>query len=87
MDGLKNGKEIMGMEEEKKKEYPTKNPFLFKTNLNHHNFVSETNQVLFKKEVKNEYVLKLIDNELYMTIFNKTQPPKREYNKHEIKKL
>ena len=87
MDDLKNGKEILGTVEEKKKEYPTRNPFLFKTNLNHHNFISQTKQVLFKKEEKNEYVLKIIDNDLYMTIFNKTQPPKRVYNKNEIKKI
>ena len=87
VDDLKNGKEILGTVEEKKKEYPTRNPFLFKTNLNHHNFISETKQVLFKKEEKNEFVLKIIDSDLYMTIFNKTQPPKRVYNKDEIKKI
>lgn len=87
VDDIKEGKEIVGTIEEKRKEFPTKNPFLFKTNLDHHNYISKNKQVLFKKPEKNEYVLKIIDSDLYMTIYNKTQPPKRVYNKSEIKRI
>ena len=87
MNDLKKGTEIEGTVEEKKDEFPTRNPFSFKVNLNHHNFISKTKKVLFKKEEKNSYVLKIIDNNLFMTIFNKTQPPKKVYTKNEIKKI
>lgn len=87
IDGLKNGTEIIGTVEEKKDSYSTKNPFLFKTNLDHHNFISNTKKVLFKKGNKNVHVLKILDNDLYLTIFNKTQPPKRVYNKEEVRKI
>jgi len=87
MEGLKNGTEIVGTVEENKNAFPTRNPFSFKTNLNHHNYISKTKKVLFKKQDKNQCVLKIIDSNLYMTIFNKTQPPKRIYTRNDIKKI
>jgi hypothetical protein len=87
MNDLKNGKEIVGTVEEKKDKYPTTNPFNHKINLNHHNFISKTKSVLFKKQDQNAYMLKIIDKDLYMTIYNKTQPPKKVYNKSDIKKI
>ena len=87
MDDLKNGSEIEGTVEEKKNDFPTRNPFSFKTNLNHHNYISKNKKVLFKKEERNSFALKILDKNLYMTIFNKTQPPKKVFNKIEIKKL
>ena len=87
VDDIKNGTEIVGTVEEKKDNYSTVNPFNFKINLDHHNFISKTKKVLFKKPEKNEYVLKVLDNNLYLTIYNKTQPPKRVYNRSEVKKI
>ena len=87
VEDLKDGKEIIGTVEEKKNDFPTRNPFSFKTNLNHHNFISKTKTVLFKKQEQNVHVLKILDKSLYMTIYNKTQPPKREYNKNELLKI
>ena len=87
MNDLKNGKEIVGTVEEKKDKYSTTNPFNHKICLNHNNFISRTKSVLFKKQEKNEYMLKILDNNLYMTIYNKTQPPKKVYNKSDIKKI
>lgn len=87
VEELKDGKEIIGTVEEKKNEFPTRNPFSFKTNLNHNNYISKTKTVLFKKQESNVHVLKVLDKSLYMTIYNKTQPPKREFSKMELRKI
>lgn len=88
LDDLKNGTEIVGTVEEKRDGYSTPNPFSFKINFNHHNYISNTKKVLFKKkEKKNVHVLKVLDNDLYLTIYNKTQPPRKVYNKEDVKKI
>lgn len=89
MTEVKNGEEIYGTVEEKPDYFPTINPFIRKLNLTtqHLNFVSKDKKVLFKKDPKDEFVLKKINDDLYLTIFNKTQPPKKLkiYTRKDIK--
>ena len=89
MTDVKKGEEIYGTVEEKPDYFPTINPFIRKLNLTtqHLNFVSKNKKVLFRKEPKDEFVLKQINPELYLTIFNKTQPPKKLkiYTRKDIK--
>ena len=84
---IKEGKEIIGTVEEKKNEFPTNTPFAPKQDSQHLNFISKNKTVFFKKMETNEYVLKKLDKDLCLTIFNKTQPPKkiRIYTKNDIK--
>ena len=89
MTEVKNGEEIYGTVEEKPDYFPTINPFIRKLNLTtqHLNFVSKDKKVLFKKDPKDEFVLKKINEDLYLTIFNKTQPAKKLkiYTRKDIK--
>jgi hypothetical protein len=89
MTEVKSGEEIYGTVEEKPDYFPTINPFIRKLNLTsqHLNYVSKNKKVLFRKEPKDEFVLKKINEDLYLTIFNKTQPPKRIkiYTRKDIK--
>lgn len=89
MTEVKNGEVIYGTVEEKPDYFPTINPFIRKLNLTtqHLNYVSKDKKVLFRKEPNDLFVLKQINPELYLTIFNKTQPPKKIkiYTRKDIK--
>ena len=89
MTDVKKGEEIYGTVEEKPDYFPTINPFIRKLNLTtqHLNFVSKDKKVLFRKDPKDEFILKKINEDLYLTIFNKTQPPKKIkiYTRKDIK--
>ena len=84
---VKKEKEILGTVEENYGEYPNLDPFGLKSNKHSQSHLSNTKKVLFPKPSENQAVLKLLDSNFYLTIYNKA-PPKRFYlKKNELKQL
>lgn len=84
---IKKGKEIMGTVEENYGEYPTLDPFGFITKKHNHTHLSNTKKVLFPKPKEELAVYKLLDSNLYLTIYNKAPPEKVYLKKSELLKL
>ena len=87
MEDVKNDKEMIGTVEENIGEYPNHNPFSPSKNLNTKSNISKAKKVLFKKKDKNELILKVINSNLFLSIYNKPPPQKKIYKISEISKI
>ena len=84
MDDVKNEKEMVGTVEENVGEYPNNDPFGPSSNLHTQSYISKTKKVLFKKSDENELVLKILDSDLHLSIYNKAPPQKKFFRRSEI---
>ena len=84
MDDVKNEKEMIGTVEENVGEYPNHDPFGPSSNLHTQSYISKAKKVLFKKSPENELVLKILDSDLYLSIYNKAPPQKKFFRRSEV---
>ena len=84
---IKKDLEIMGTVEENYGEYPNLDPFGLISNKHSQTHLSNTKKVFFPKPEENRAVYKLIDSNLYLTIYNKIPPQKIYLRRNEILKV
>ena len=100
LEDVKNQKAIIGTVEEKAGEYPNTEPFAHventhqnpnNVNLENENdkdaLISNSKRVLFQKGDKNKVVYKVLDSNLYLTIYNKIFVPKKFLTKRDLNKI
>ena len=76
---VQKGNEIMGTVEENYGEYPNLDPFCLVSNHTQ-THISNTKKVFFQKPYEDLAVYKILDSNLYLTIYNKA-PPRIKYLK------
>ena len=87
MDDIKIEKEMMGTVEENIGEYPNFDPFGPSGNLHSQSYISKTKKVLFKEKEENEVILKIVNSNLYLSLYNKTPPQKKFFRKSEVSQI
>lgn len=87
LKGIQNGTEMMGTVEENKGEYPNLDPFNVISNAHVHSHMSNTKKVFFEKTQDDRAVFKLLDSNLFLTIYNRPPPQKKYFKKSEISQL
>ena len=87
IENIKKGEEIIGTVEENYGQYPNVDPFNLVSSSHSKAHISNTKKVFFHKPLENLSVLKVLDSNLFLTIYNKA-PPQRVYlRKNELAKL
>ena len=84
--GVQTGKEIMGTVEENYGEYPNLDPFCL-VSKHSQTHISNTKRVFFPKPYEDLAVYKVLDSNLYLTIYNKAPPQIKYFRKAEMVKL
>lgn len=78
---MKKGIEMIGTVEENIGEYPNLDPFCLVTNTHTQSHISHTKKVFFEKTGEDLACYKVLDSNLFFTIYNKP-PPQRKYLKN-----
>ena len=84
---IQRGREMIGTVEENRGEYPNLDPFCLISNAHSQSHISNSKKVFFRKTDEDRAVYKLLDSNLFMTIYNRTPPQKKYFRKSEIAKL
>ena len=87
IENVKKGEEIIGTVEENYGEYPNVDPFCLVSSSHSKAHISNTKKVLFPKPIENLSVLKILDSNLFLTIYNKAPPQRIYLRKNELAKL
>ena len=87
IEDVQKGEEIMGTVEENYGEYPNLDPFCLVSKTNSQSHISNNKKVFFTKTDEDLAVFKLLDSNLYLTIYNKAPPQIKFFRKSEITKL
>ena len=87
IENVKKGEEIIGTVEENYGEYPNVDPFCLVSSSHSKAHISNTKKVLFPKPIENLSVLKILDSNLFLTIYNKAPPQRIYLRKNELEKL
>ena len=84
---LQRGREMVGTVEENRGDYPNLDPFCLISNAHSQSHISNSKKVFFRKTDEDRAVYKLLDSNLFMTIYNRAPPQKKYFRKSEIAKL
>ena len=84
---IQRGREMIGTVEENIGEYPNLDPFCLVSNAHSQSHISNTKKVFFRKTDENAAVYKILNSNLFLTIYNKAPPEKKYFRKSEIAKL
>lgn len=84
---IQRGREMIGTVEENIGEYPNIDPFCLVSNAHSQSHISNTKKVFFRKTDENSAVYKILNSNLFLTIYNKAPPQKKYFKKSEIAKL
>lgn len=84
---IQRGREMIGTVEENRGDYPNLDPFCLISNAHSQSHISNSKKVFFRKTDEDRAVYKLLDSNLFMTIYNRTPPQKKYFRKSEIAKL
>ena len=84
---MKKGIEMIGTVEENIGEYPNLDPFCLVTNTHTQSHISYTKKVFFEKTGEDLACYKLLDSNLFFTIYNKPPPQRKYLKKNEIARL
>ena len=71
IENVKKGEEIIGTVEENYGEYPNVDPFCLVSSSHSKAHISNTKKVLFTKNLEKLSVLKILDSNLFLTLYNK----------------
>ena len=81
---IKRGSEMVGTVEENIGEYPNLDPFCLVSTGHSQSYISNTKKVFFRKTDENSAVYKILNSNLFLTIYNKAPPQKKYFRKSEI---
>ena len=84
---IQRGREMIGTVEENRGDYPNLDPFCLISNAHSQSHISNSKKVFFRKTDEDRAVYKLLDSNLFMTIYNRAPPQKKYFRKSEIAKL
>ena len=84
---LQIGNEMLGTVEENRGQYPNNDPFSNISNSHTRTYMSNTKKVFFPKTAGELAVFKLLDTDLFLTIYNKAPPEKKYLRNNEVKLL
>jgi len=84
---IQRGREMIGTVEENRGDYPNLDPFCLISNAHSQSHISNSKKVFFRKTDEDRAVYKLLDSNLFMTIYNRAPPQKKYFRKSEISKL
>ena len=84
---MKRGSEMVGTVEENIGEYPNLDPFCLVTTGHSQSYISNSKKVYFRKTDENSAVYKILNSNLFLTIYNKAPPQKKYFRKSEIAKF
>jgi hypothetical protein len=84
---MKKGIEMIGTVEENIGEYPNLDPFCLVTNTHTQSHISYTKKVFFEKTGEDLACYKVLDSNLFFTIYNKPPPQRKYLKKNEIARL
>ena len=84
---MKRGSEMIGTVEENIGEYPNLDPFCLVSTGHSQSYISNTKKVYFRKTDENSAVYKILNSNLFLTIYNKAPPQKKYFRKSEIAKF
>ena len=87
MKKVQNGIEMLGTVEENRGEYPNIDPFGLLSNTHTQSHISNTKKVFFEKVNEDRATFRLLDLNLFLTIYNKAPPQKKYFKKSEINLL
>lgn len=87
LEDLNIEKEIIGTVEEKVGEYPNMDPFGPSSKMHTQLHISNAKKVLFKKTDSDKAVFKVLDSNLYLTIYNKPPPKKQFFRRSEVSQI
>ena len=75
---------MVGTVEENIGEYPNLDPFCLVSTGHSQSYISNTKKVFFRKTDENSAVYKILNSNLFLTIYNKAPPQKKYFKKSEI---
>ena len=84
---LQIGNEMLGTVEENRGQYPNNDPFSNISNSHTRTYMSNTKKVFFPKTAGELAVFKLLDTDLFLTIYNKAPPEKKYFRNNEVQLL
>ena len=84
---MKRGKEMVGTVEENIGEYPNLDPFCLVSTGHSQSYISNTKKVYFRKSDEDSVVYKILNSNLFLTIYNRAPPQKKYFRKSEIAKF
>ena len=84
---IQRGREMIGTVEENIGEYPNLDPFCLVSTGHTQSHISNTKKVFFRKTDENSAVYKILNSNLFLTIYNKAPPQKKYFRKSEIAKF
>ena len=87
IEDVKTEKEMIGTVEENTGDYPNKDPFGPASNMHTQSHISNAKKVFFKKTDENQVVFKVLDNQLYLTIYNKPPPKRQFFRRSEVNQI
>ena len=87
IEDVKIEKEMIGTVEEKIGDYPNYDPFGPTSSRHTQSHISNCKKVFFKKDDENKVVFKLLDSNLFLTIYNKTPPERKFFRRSEINQI
>ena len=87
IEDVKNDQEMIGTVEENTGEYPNLDPFGPNSNMHTQSHISNSKKVFFKKIDTEEVVFKVLDSNLYLTIYNKPPPEKKFFRRSEVNQI
>ena len=87
IEDVKIEKEMIGTVEENIGDYPNYDPFGPSSNGHTQSHISNTKKVFFKTNDENKVVFKVLDSNLFLTIYNKAPPEKKFFRKSELNRI
>ena len=87
IEDVKIEKEMIGTVEENIGDYPNYDPFGPSSNVHTQSHISNAKKVFFKTNDENKVVFKVLDSNLFLTIYNKAPPEKKFFRKSELNRI
>ena len=87
IEDVKIEKEMIGTVEENIGDYPNYDPFGPSSNMHTQSHISNAKKVFFKANDDNKVVFKVLDSNLFLTIYNKAPPEKKYFRRSEVNQI